>query len=307
MSGPVQTEDVADDAPAGEVSAGATLVEGRATTVGTTPVRRVLPRRPHRSVGPWCFADVLGPVDISSRHGVDIAPHPHIGLQTATWLVAGEIVHRDSLGSEQSIRPGQLNLMTAGRGIAHSEEHSDHYEGALLGIQLWIAQPEGTRNGPPAFDHHADLPRVELPGVVATVLAGTVAGVRSPARCDTEHAGAELALHAPARLPVVPHHEYAVVVLEGALETERVRVGQGSMAYLGAGRDEVELRPLGDARAMLLGGEPFGEPLLMWWNFVARNREEIDTARSLWLARDERFGRVDSVLPIVEPPNPLWG
>ena len=147
---------------------------------GSVPVRRALPRKERRTVGAWCFVDHMGPTTVTADRGMDIAPHPHIGLQTVTWLLSGEAVHRDSLGSEQIIRPGQLNLMTAGRGVSHSEEATGRYSGELHGAQLWIAQPRATRDGDAAFEHHADLPKVDLGGAVATVLVGKLIGSESP-------------------------------------------------------------------------------------------------------------------------------
>src|SRR5436190_8491140 len=172
------------------------LLDSREAEVGAVRVRRALPRRTHRTVGAWCFADHMGPAAVTEEHGLDIGPHPHIGLQTVTWLLAGEALHRDSLGSEQLLRPGQLNLMTAGHGVAHSEEATGSYRGDLHGIQLWVAQPDATRDGPPAFEHRAELPRVELDGAVATILVGDLAGTPSPARRDTDHVGAQLDVRA---------------------------------------------------------------------------------------------------------------
>ncbi|MHB1252353.1 MAG: pirin family protein, partial [Acidimicrobiales bacterium] len=163
--------------------------ESRLTRVGAMPVRRALPRRSHRTVGAWCFADHIGPAAVTNDHGLDIGPHPHTGLQTVTYLVRGEAVHRDSLGSEQLITPGQLNLMTAGQGVSHSEEATGHYEGDLHGIQLWIAQPDATRHAPAAFEHHAQLPRISIDRTLATVLVGEFHGVHSPARHDSALVG----------------------------------------------------------------------------------------------------------------------
>lgn len=175
MSGPVSTVDVPPVA-AGEESAPqcVEVTASRAATVGDMPVRRALPRRGRRTVGAWCFADHMGPASVTVDKGVDVGPHPHIGLHTVTWLVAGEALHRDSLGTEQVIRPGELNLMTAGSGVTHSEEATGSYAGDLHGIQLWVAQPEATRHGGPAFEHHGDLPQLELSGAVGTVLVGTL-------------------------------------------------------------------------------------------------------------------------------------
>src|SRR4051812_47074045 len=195
MSGPVSTDDVA---PAPDADAPSVceieVFEGRSTQVGAFQVSRVLPRRPRRTVGAWCFVDQMGPGKVTAARGLDIGPHPHIGLQTVTWLLLGEVLHRDSLGSEQLIRPGQLNLMTAGSGVSHAEETAGVYEGEIHGLQLWVAQPEATRNGPPAFEHHAELPQTEIDRAVATVLAGDLDGASSPARRDTDHVGIDLAL-----------------------------------------------------------------------------------------------------------------
>src|SRR3954451_885376 len=176
MSGPVSIADAAEtpaqDAP---VRCELEVLEGRQAEVGGFGVQRVLPRRPRRTVGAWCFVDHMGPGQVSDGRGLDIGPHPHIGLQTVTWLVRGTVLHRDSLGSEQVIRPGQLNLMTAGHGVSHSEETAGVYAGGLHGVQLWVAQPSTTRDASPAFEHHAELPRTEVGGAVATVLIGDFA------------------------------------------------------------------------------------------------------------------------------------
>ena len=247
------------------------LEPSRVATVGETTVRRALPRRGHRPVGAWCFADHLGPEPSDGGLGTGIGPHPHIGLQTVTWLVAGEILHRDSLGVEQLIRPGQLNLMTAGRGVAHAEEGTEASAGRPKhGIQLWVAQPETTRNGEPAFEHHADLPRVELDRGEAAVLVGTFAGTTSPARADTDHVGAELTLTAGRTVvPLHPEHEHGLVVLDGAVEVDGEQVVPGFLAHLSPGRDELALTVADSVRVILLGGSPFEAELAMWWNYVA--------------------------------------
>ncbi|HYZ98782.1 MAG TPA: pirin family protein [Acidimicrobiales bacterium] len=303
MSGPVTEQDALPAAECGRPEAPEVeLLAARPAAVGGVGVRRALPRRTRRTVGAWCFADHFGPA--SPPASMQVGPHPHIGLHTVTWLVAGEVVHRDSLGSEQPIRPGQLNLMTAGHGVAHAEEQPGGID-QLHGIQLWVAQPEPTRHGPPGFAHHAALPRVEVVGGVATVLVGEVAGERSPARADTPLVGAELALPGgPAVVPLVAAFEHALVVLEGAVAVGGRFVGPGVLAYLGAGRDDLELVADRPARVMLLGGEPFPEPILMSWNFVARTRDEVDRAAADWNAGDERFGAVDSALERVPAPGP---
>jgi quercetin 2,3-dioxygenase len=280
------------------------IFDSHETLVGTLRVRRALPRRAHRSVGAWCFADHMGPAAVTETRSVDIGPHPHMGLQTVTWLVAGEILHRDSLGSEQIVRAGQLNLMTAGHGVAHSEEATGRYRGELHGIQLWVAQPENTRHGAPAFEHHAELPIVEWDRLRATVLVGDFAGVISPARRDSAHVGVELALRPGAStLPLRADYEYALIVLDGAVMASATNVEPGHLAYIGSGRTHYTLEVAAPSRVLLLGGVPFPETLAMWWNFVARSNDEIGAARRSWSDDDGRFGRVaTSLARIAAPP-----
>lgn len=310
MSGPVTAEDAAPgepgcgrpDEPEVEVT------PSRTAEVGGVEVRRALPRRVRRTVGAWCFADHFGPVDVGgAARGMEVGPHPHTGLHTVTWLVEGEVVHRDSLGSEQPIRPGQLNLMTAGHGVSHAEETPDGGAQRQHGIQLWVAQPETTRHGPAAFEHHAALPRTGLGGVEVTVLVGTLAGLASPARHDTPLVGAELAARpagGAAHVPLDPAHEHALVVLAGAVAVgdAAVPVRPGALAYLGLGRDRLRLDLASGARALLVGGEPFPEQIVMGWNFVARSRAEIDVAGAEWNAGAERFGTVASTLARIPAP-----
>jgi len=316
VSGPVATDDVPPlpeapiAAPTG-VQANGPVVEiapGRLTQVGSLPVRRVLPQRPRRSVGPWCFVDHAGPVPVEPDVAFGIGPHPHMGLQTVTWLVAGELLHLDSLGSEQLIRPGQLNLMTAGHGVSHAEEDPARAE-EVHAVQLWVAQPAATRDGAAAFEHHADLPCLELDHAEVTVLVGEVAGVASPARRDTDHMGVELSLRAPGTaVPLRPDYEHALVVLNGRVSVDGTVVEPGVLAYLGLGREECRLEVVAPApaRALLLGGVPFPERLLMWWNFVGRRREEVSEARRQWAEDDGRFGRVRSSLSRIEVGKPPW-
>ena len=309
MSGPVTSKDAAPVREHGVAGPKTVeLLESRVSRVGDLEVRRALPRRAHRTVGPWCFADHMGPVTVTEHRSIDIGPHPHIGLQTVTWLTAGEILHRDSLGSEQVIRAGQLNLMTAGAGVSHSEEATGAYRGELQGIQLWVAQPERTRHGAPAFEHHAELPHVELASGVATVIVGELSGTTSPARCDTDHVGADLDLTTgTSELPLRSAYEHALIVLAGAATVEGVVVEPGHLAYLGADRSELALTTEGPARVMLLGGAPFEDDILMWWNYVARTADEITDAHDAWRADDGRFGTVDSPLErIPGPATPPW-
>src|SRR4051812_6553629 len=310
MSGPVDVTDTPAQPsnPAGDSTApGVEVLDGRSTTVGDLPVRRVLPRRGRRTVGAWCFADHMGPTRVDEFHSVEIGPHPHIGLHTVTWLVAGELLHRDSLGSEQTIRPGQLNLMTAGQGVAHAEEATNDYRGDLHGVQLWVAQPEETRRGPAAFEHHAELPRVPLGAGEATVLVGEFGDVISPARSDTALVGVDAVLRAGVSAWALrPDFEYAVVVITGSVAVEGSVVSPGQLGYLGLGRDELAVSVADDARLLLLGGVPFEESVLIWWNYVARTKDEVELAGQEWNAEGERFGRVDSPLARILSPLPPW-
>jgi quercetin 2,3-dioxygenase len=306
MSGPIDLADVAASEERVEAD-DVVIVNSRQAQVGSMEVRRALPTRGRRTVGAWCFADHFGPAQVDERHRPDIGPHPHMGLQTVTWLLAGELIHHDSLGSEQPIRPGQLNLMTAGFGVAHAEEAPDRYRGPIHGVQLWIAQPSPTRNGPSAFEHHADLPQAEFDNAEAAVLVGTLDGVTSPARRDTDHVGVDLALRAGATtIPTAARFEHALIVTSGTVTIEETTVSPGQLVYLRLGRDELHFRALEASRALLLGGIPFNEEVLMWWNFVARSREEIDAAYHEWSARSRRFSPVRSALPRIETTPPLW-
>jgi hypothetical protein len=292
------------------VDGGIAVSPARESVVGRLTVRRALPRRGLRTVGPWCFADHMGPEQVTETSGLDIGPHPHTGLHTVTWLVEGAVLHRDSLGSEQVIRPGQLNLMTAGQGVAHAEEAVDTYRGTLHGAQLWLAQPEATRHGPAAFEHHADLPRVQTGASELTVLVGELAGTPSPARHDHPAVGAEAVVRPGTSVwPLRPDFEHALIVLTGEVAVGGHVVRPGSLATLGRGRAELPVTARADARVLLLGGAPFDEPLIMWWNFVARTRDEITAAYRTWQADDvggSRFGRVASDLSRIPAPVPTW-
>ena len=283
------------------------IYESREAQVAQLTVRRALPTRGRRTVGAWCFVDHMGPLSLSPDRPIDVAPHPHMGLQTVTWLFSGEFLHRDSLGSEQLIRPGQLNLMTSGHGVAHSEENPGLRSGELHGMQLWVAQPNVTRDGGADFEHFAELPRIETPTFAASVLVGSFAGTSSSARRDSDHVGVELDLHGgAATVALEPTFEYALIVANGAVLVDDTVVRPGQLAYLGIGRDELRLDTNGASRAMLIGGVPFDERLFMWWNFVARTQDEISDAWLAWATGDERFGRVDSSFARIEISPPPW-
>lgn len=307
MSGPVTpADDPADSRPVQPERDGVEVTESRAARVGELPIRRALPRRERRTVGAWCFVDHMGPVTLDER-GLGIAPHPHIGLQTVTWLLEGEALHRDSLGTEQLITPGQLNLMTAGHGVSHSEEGTGRSGGVVHGAQLWVAQPSRTRDGAPAFEHHAELPQVELEHGTGTVLVGVLAGATSPARRDTDHFGVDLDLRPGTNtVELRPEHEHALVVLTGRIRTDGKLVEPGHLGYLGVGRDALTVDCREPARLLLIGGAPFAEQVLMWWNFVARTRDEMIKAHADWTAQAERFGLVASDLARIEVAPPPW-
>jgi redox-sensitive bicupin YhaK (pirin superfamily) len=255
-------------------------------------VRRTLPQRSRTFVGAWCFVDHYGPDEVSAHGGMVVPPHPHTGLQTVSWLFSGEIEHRDSAGFRAIVRPGEVNLMTAGRGISHSE-YSTSDTTVLHGAQLWVALPERYREVAPAFDHHPDLPVVTDRGLAATVLLGTLAGATSPGTTYSPLVGADLTLDAGAdvRLPLEPDFEYAVLSASGSAEIDATTLDPGALLYLGTDRAEVRLRTDAGARLLLLGGEPFDEQIVMWWNFVGRSGDEIAAYREQWNTGD-RFGVV---------------
>ncbi|MEU3072704.1 pirin family protein [Streptomyces laurentii] len=259
----------------------------------STEVRRLLPNLGRRMVGAWAFVDHYGPDDIADEPGMQVPPHPHMGLQTVSWLHEGEVLHRDSTGSLQTIRPRELGLMTSGRAISHSEESPRPHARFLHGAQLWVALPDAHRHVTPHFQHHAELPKVTAPGLTATVILGELDGAVSPGTAYTPITGADLTLAAgtETRLPLDPDFEYAVLAMSGEAHVDDVPVLPGSMLYLGCGRTELPLRAASDAGLMLLGGEPFEEELVMWWNFVGRSGDEIVQARKDW-EEGMRFGEV---------------
>lgn len=288
------------------------LLSPRRVQLGeSTEVRRLLPNLGRRMVGAWCFVDHYGPDDIADEPGMQVPPHPHMGLQTVSWLHEGEVLHRDSTGSLQTIRPRELGLMTSGRAISHSEESPASHARLLHGAQLWVALPDTDRHTAPRFEHHADLPLVTAPGLTATLLLGTVDGTTSPGTAFTPIVGADLALTrgADLSLPLDPDFEYAVLSMSGEAVVDGVPVLPGSMLYLGCGRTELPLRAESDAGLMLLGGEPFDEELVMWWNFIGRSNKDIAQARSDWMD-GSRFGEVKGYdggrIPAPDlPPVPL--
>lgn len=272
------------------------VITSRAVPLGgprAMTVRRTLPQRARSLIGAWCFVDHYGPDDVGHTGGMDVPPHPHTGLQTVTWPLAGQVRHRDSVGSDVIVRPGELNIMTAGYGVAHSEfavlPAAVDDGGAELpvqrGLQLWVALPDAERNRPPAFEQHRDLPTVHGPGFTATVMVGTFAGGSSPATMYTPIVGVEVRCDGAAALPLNPEFEHAVLVLDGGLTVDGQDIGSGPLGYLGEGREVLHVDGLPDTRFLLIGGEPLQEELLMWWNFVGRTHEEVAQARADWEAQ----------------------
>jgi redox-sensitive bicupin YhaK (pirin superfamily) len=224
---------------------------------------------------------------------MDVAPHPHIGLQTVSWLLQGEIVHNDSLDNESLLKPGGVNVMTAGGGIAHAEETPVTNSGVLSGVQLWVALPEADRNGTAFFQHLDEVPVIERPGGRVSVFAGSVAECSSPAKHFSPILGADMALREAANIEfqLDQSFEHAALLMTGDAEIDGKSIDSSGLWYLGINRSSIELKSKNGGRVLLIGGFPFPEKILMWWNFVARTPEEIAHARSDW-QKHERFGEV---------------
>src|SRR5262245_35553380 len=272
------------------------LIEPRARDLGGFEVRRVLPHGRRRMVGPFIFFDHIGPVQFAPGQGVDVRPHPHICLATVTYLFEGDLLHRDSLGCVQLIRPGDVNWMTAGRGIVHSERTSPEARttGARLhGIQSWVALPRAVEETDPTFHHHAaeELPQIESAGVRLRLIAGNAWGARSPVPTLSEMFYVDAAFAAGARLVLgAEHAERAIYVVTGAIQVDDdAAIASGNLIVL-AGRAEVTLHSPGCARAMLLGGAPLDGERHIWWNFVASSAERIARAKQDWA--EDRFAKV---------------
>ena len=273
-------------------------------------VRRTLPHRDRSFVGAWCFVDHYGPDDVDSTGGMDVPPHPHTGLQTVSWLFEGEVEHRDSGGVHAMVRPGEVNLMTSGHGIAHSEV-STPGTSTLHGVQLWVVLPEADRDLEREFQHHA-APVVPLgEGVEGRVFIGSLAGASSPVRTRTPLLGAEVTLAAGATwtVPVDTAYEHGVLVDTGRVRFEGKGLERGDLGIVDAGPAELTVEALEPTRIVLLGGTPYDEAIVMWWNFIGRDHDEIVAFREAWQSRAERFGEVDgyagrlSWLPAPELPG----
>lgn len=283
------------------------IVDARPRLLGELEIRRVLPAAKRRRVGPYVFLDHMGPVEFAPGEGIDVPPHPHIGLATVTYLFSGEVLHRDSLGFEQPIRPGEINWMTAGSGITHSERTRDEVraEGMHLeGLQIWVALPSEREEDAPAFRHYGagELPQLEFPGVRVRVLIGSAFGQTSPVETASPLTYLDFALEAgrELRVPTEPE-ERALYVVSGAIECGEERAEPGRLLVLSPGR-EVMIRAEAQARVVLIGGEPLVGPRHMHWNFVSSSRERIEEAKD-----DYRAGRFPRVVGDDAPFVPLPG
>ncbi|MFD7441649.1 pirin family protein [Streptomyces sp. NPDC059909] len=272
-------------------------------------VRRTLPQRSRSLIGAWCFADHYGPDDIAETGGMEVAPHPHTGLQTVSWLFSGEIEHRDSLGSHAFVRPGELNLMTGGHGISHSEVSTPRTT-VLHGVQLWVALPGEHRHAERDFQHYVPEP-VRIDGAEVRVFLGSLAGAESPVRTFTPLLGAEIVLEPGATISLAldPAFEHGLLVDHGNVRMADTLLGPAELGFVHAGIDAATLTNTSDdaARTVLLGGTPFEEEIVMWWNFIGRSHEDIVRAREDWQNSTDRFGTVEGYagdrLPAPALPN----
>jgi redox-sensitive bicupin YhaK (pirin superfamily) len=271
------------------------VIVPRARDLGGFEVRRALPAARKQMIGPFIFFDQMGPALMQPGQGIDVRPHPHIGLSTVTWLFDGAIYHRDSLGSAQPIAPGELNWMTAGRGIVHSERTAPPdlaRERRVFGIQSWVALPKQHEEAAPAFDHLPahDLPVVEDRGISARIIAGSLFGATSPVRTHSDLFYADVQMAAGTALPLpVEHEERGVYVAEGEVEVAGQAFAAGRLLVFRPG-DAITLRAVSHARVMLLGGEPMDGPRHIWWNFVSSSKDRIEAAKDDW--KHARFGVV---------------
>ncbi|MHB2211544.1 pirin family protein [Methylobacterium sp. CM6257] len=288
-----------------------TLIVPRSRDLGSFAVRRALPSTECRMVGPFIFFDQMGPSEFLLGQGMDVRPHPHIGLSTVTYLFDGEIMHRDSLGTELPIRPGELNWMTAGRGITHSERTGANLRqtgSKLFGIQSWVALTAQDEESPPAFEHYdaSALPVLTGEGKTVRLIAGEAFGVRSPVRTSSSMVYADVTLDAGAVLPLDPaYDERAIYTVAGAIEIAGDGFGPGQLLVFRPG-DRISVRATQASRFMILGGEPMDGPRHLWWNFVSSRPERIEQAKEDW--RQARFDSVPGdpeFIPLPKDPKPV--
>lgn len=263
----------------------------RSAVIGKdTHIRRALPTAQKRTIGAWCFLDHAGPVHFTPGKGLDVGPHPHTGLQTFTWMLQGEIMHTDSLGYKQLITPHQVNLMTAGKGISHTEVSPPMFEGMMESVQFWIAQPESTRHGASAFKHYPDIPKAQKDGLDIYVLVGDLLGVTSPVEVATPLMGADIQAKqsTKATLALKKEFEYGVLLLHGQAKINGEVIDDQHLTYFAPGSEQIEIETLEEnTHLILIGGQPFEAPIIIWWNLVAREQKEIEEAVAQWIAQDK--------------------
>ena len=290
------------------------ILETRSVKLNTRvniEVKRTIPNRRLRTIGAFCFVDYFGPTD--QTEAMVVAAHPHTGLQTVTWLFEGEVEHRDSVGSIQVIKPGQLNLMTAGKGISHSEL-SKKTDGRLHGVQLWVALEDKDRHIDPSFEHIPESSELATKGMKLKVFMGQLMGVSSPAKLYSKLVGAEIELQPGEHvLDVNPEFEHGLMLIEGDYESEGEQVQEAELVYFETGLSEIKVSVRTKTKLVLIGGEPFKEQLVMWWNFIARSHAEIEQMRLMWNDEQNRqkgednFGvfpdEVGGWIPAPEMPN----
>lgn len=275
-------------------------------------VRRTLPSRQQRMVGAWCFLDHAGPVQFADGKGMHVGQHPHIGLQTFTWMLEGEVLHRDSLGNEQIIRPGQVNLMTAGHGVVHTEDSLNEGQ-RLHAAQLWIALPQTLEDCPPDFAHYPDLPQWQEADATLTLIAGAYGDRQAPTQLHSPLLGLDIASATATtlRIALQPDFEYAVLPLAGSVQIAGDHFAADELAYLGKGHTELTLDLPTGAKVLLLGGEPFEQPILMWWNLIGFSKTRIAEAQRDWESGSDRFPQVKNehgpAPRLVAPPIPWAG
>lgn len=278
-------------------------ITGRQSEVGGITVSRTLPTRNRRMIGPWVFLDHLGPVRFSAgQQGLQVGPHPHTCLQTFTWMLQGQIRHRDSLGSDQILRPGEVNLMTAGWGIAHTEESVPAKHAIdLESLQLWLAMPASQAAAAPDFQHYAQLPVLLQHGWQGQVLLGEFSGQQAPGQAYTPTVAVDWQLPASSTgvLPLNPAFEYGVYVISGRVQLDHQPLAARTLGYLPPGQQQVELQALEESRVLLLGGAPFSEPVTLWWNYVGHSKAYISAAQADWERGSGRFGEIPN--PVAEP------
>lgn len=257
-------------------------------------ISRALPTKERRMIGAWCFLDHLGPIQFAQEAGMHVGAHPHTRLQTFTWMIEGEVLHRDSLGFEQVVRPGQVNLMTAGYGISHTEDSLEPGE-RMHAVQLWIALPDAVADQPPAFVHYAQVPQWQAQGCAWSLMAGTYEGYTAPTELHSPLIALEVLTDGAATvsLGLDAKFEYGLLALTGGFTLDDEVFAKDELAYLMPGRTQQTLKLQAGTRLFVVGGTPFTEKVTIWWNFLGKDLDAVREYREQWEARDERFGTVE--------------